>query len=363
LFEICDTGIGIPKSALEKMFQAFSQADSSMNRRFGGTGLGLSISKRLVERMGGEIGVESSENQGSTFWFRIEFERADLAHLPRNPGIFHVPLKKAERSARILVAEDNLINQKVVMKTLEYLGHRADVVANGNEALDALRSIPYDLILMDCQMPEMDGYEATRIIRQSRTLACSDIVIIAMTANAIDGDRERCLSIGMNDYMSKPFRPEELAQLIEKWLPQIKKSAPCGSTNTLPIGFKEDVIDRGALERVCQFDDGAHGDTLCELIGLFLELTPKRIEHLKQALEQKNWHTLSREAHSLKSSSANLGVKKVLAACRRLEAIENHPDLSVARQLVTEIETEYATAAQSLQELLKLRAPARKASA
>ena len=228
-FEVQDTGIGIPKEAHARLFTAFTQADSSTTRRFGGTGLGLSISKQLVDLMKGEIGVESEKGKGSTFWFSIPLEhgaeiKASDSQVKEAALVPVVQLK----GKRILLAEDNIVNQKVAVKQLARLGIHADAVANGIEAIASLRSVPYDLVLMDCQMPEMDGYEATRMIRAETAHAFSKIPVIAMTANAINGDKERCLEAGMNDYLSKPVRPDELTQILLKWLspdPTAKKIA------------------------------------------------------------------------------------------------------------------------------------------
>ncbi len=214
-FEITDTGIGIPLEAQGRMFRAFSQADASTTRRFGGTGLGLSICKHLVDLMGGEIGVRSTPDQGSTFWFTLPLERSlQLAPEPLEEEQRPRPLALDGKRIRVLLAEDNLVNQKIAIRILEKNGIHIDAVANGSEALDALRNVPYDLVLMDCQMPEMDGYQATRAIRASLTLKDPAIPIIAMTANAMKGDREKCLEAGMSDYVSKPVQVHELLEAI-----------------------------------------------------------------------------------------------------------------------------------------------------
>lgn len=220
-FQVTDTGIGIPQSAIKNMFQAFTQVDASTTRRFGGTGLGLSISRQLVELMNGQIGVTSQEGQGSTFWFTLP---AGLAEAPvksekKSTGVSEDPRMKL----RLLIAEDNTVNQMIVKAMVQKAGHTCTIVANGKEALEAIKLAPYDAILMDCQMPEMDGFEATRRIRASFD-PWAKIEIIAMTANAMAGDRERCLDAGMNDYVAKPTRIDELLLALQKVATKLKQA-------------------------------------------------------------------------------------------------------------------------------------------
>ncbi|HYX33264.1 MAG TPA: ATP-binding protein [Oligoflexus sp.] len=225
LFTVQDTGMGIPASSKNRMFQAFSQADSSTTRRYGGTGLGLSICRSLVQLMDGEIGFESEEGRGSTFWFRLNLKKGGELERPSTTHEPVLPLVSRDKAVRVLIAEDNPINQKVAILQLKKLGLQADAVANGYEVLEALRTLPYDIILMDCQMPDMDGYEATRIIRSSTKMPFSRIPIVAMTANAIKGDMDRCLESGMNDYLGKPVKLEEIARVLAKWLPGVETAA------------------------------------------------------------------------------------------------------------------------------------------
>jgi CheY-like chemotaxis protein len=222
-FRVVDSGIGISEEAQGRLFQPFVQADGSTTRRYGGTGLGLAICKELVAKMGGTIGVESSPGNGSTFWFTAQLgKQADAPALntsrlartePRLPA--DLPARPpAAQSLRILVADDNAVNRVVATAQLARLGYpSADLVTNGLEAVEALSQSPYDVVLMDCQMPELDGYGATRRVREA---GGRQPYIIAMTASAMEGDRELCLAAGMDDYISKPVRPAELKAALSK---------------------------------------------------------------------------------------------------------------------------------------------------
>jgi len=231
-FSVSDTGIGIPEGRQNILFSPFTQVDSSTTRQYGGTGLGLVISKNLAELMGGKIGLESKEGKGSTFWFTAVLEKQPAgcgsademsAKIDENgamgSSLQSMPFLKTASKIRILVAEDNPVNQKVAQAMLRKMGLRADVVANGKEAVNVLQIIPYDLLLMDCQMPEMDGFEAARVIRQTGSKALNPrIPIIAMTAATMRGDREKCIQAGMSDFIAKPFQKNELAKMLARWL-------------------------------------------------------------------------------------------------------------------------------------------------
>jgi signal transduction histidine kinase/CheY-like chemotaxis protein/ligand-binding sensor domain-containing protein len=213
-FSVSDTGIGIPASERDTLFNPFYQVDASTTRRFGGTGLGLAIARQLVEAMGGQIGVESEQGKGSTFWFELQLNRQKGAEPSRSQPHTATP----ERQALVLVVEDNAVNQTLARVLLERMGHRVEVAGNGREAIAALESTAYDLVLMDIQMPVMDGLEATRRIRSAEsTVLNPDIPIVAMTAFAMKYDRERCLAAGMNDYLTKPVLPSKLEKAVERW--------------------------------------------------------------------------------------------------------------------------------------------------
>jgi signal transduction histidine kinase/ActR/RegA family two-component response regulator len=222
-FYVCDTGIGIPDDKLDHIFDKFTQADASTTRRYGGTGLGLAICKQLVELMGGEIGATSRLGQGSTFWFTLPLPVAveEQGAGSREQGTLSTkhgaPSAQLLPSAiRVLVAEDNVINQRVAVRMLERFGCRVDVAANGNEAVEMIQLLPYDLVFMDCEMPDMDGFEATAMIRANERITGGRLPIIAMTAHAMEGDREKCLAAGMDGYISKPVRMEQLHAALQR---------------------------------------------------------------------------------------------------------------------------------------------------
>ena len=224
-FEITDTGIGIPPESIPNLFDEFTQADVSTTRKFGGTGLGLSICKRLVEKMNGEIGVSSKVGEGSTFWFTIQLNPASAPEATVNKGTL-AEIPHREKPWRILVGEDNQVNQMIIRKMLEKLDIRCEIAGDGKEVIAALQSRPYDLVFMDCHMPEMDGYDATAFIRESKSIPDNQIPIIAMTANAMQGDREKTLAAGMDDYLSKPVDMKKLREILAKWLAiQLKRTA------------------------------------------------------------------------------------------------------------------------------------------
>ncbi len=224
-FLVKDTGIGITREGQSKLFQSFSQADVSTNRKYGGTGLGLAISKGLCEKMGGQMKVESEFGKGSTFSFTLPFPEAQASDLSGTTTLEEIDLNYLAQShpLRILVAEDNPVNQVVISGFLEKLGYKAEVVENGLQVLESLKANVYDLILMDCRMPQMDGIEATSKIIEKFSVDQRP-KIVALTASSMQDEIERCYSAGMNDFMSKPIRINELVRVIKSVKPnQIRR--------------------------------------------------------------------------------------------------------------------------------------------
>ncbi|MBW2603703.1 MAG: response regulator [Deltaproteobacteria bacterium] len=502
-FEIIDTGIGIPRNRMEKLFKPFSQLDSSSTREFCGTGLGLTISKQLSEMMGGRIGVESREGIGSKFWFTAVFERQlerskrkeilpgdiknkyilivddnatnrqvlkeqlkswgcrfneassgeealrkmrqgiddnrpfDLAVLDMQmPGmdgetlgrkikqdsdlkntilvlmtsigkrgdakrlknigfvgyltkpvkqsqlydclvtvsglrnettleqpmsIFtrHTICKKQQRTARILLAEDNITNQKVALSTLNKFGYSADIVKNGKEAVEALKNIPYDIVLMDCQMPEIDGYEATNKIRKwekklkDGSAHCSDsnlesaaaskrVPIIAMTAHAFKGDREKCLNAGMDDYIAKPIHPKKLCDVIEKWLKEPEGAHEAEIVHeSLP---KDGIFDKNSfLDRLLGDEDLAK-----EIIKGFIEDSFLQIGTIKEALDNRDTNGIHRQAHSLKGAAANVSATALRELAFQIEIAGKTGDLIKATSLIPKLDEQFEVLKKSL---------------
>jgi len=319
-FSIKDTGIGIPSDQMSQLFQSFSQVDASTTRKYGGTGLGLAICKQLVAIMNGDIWVESELGQGSTFHFTVQIESSLPRDLPQTSPLFVIDQQLGVTSPlRILLVEDDLVNQQVAVYMLEKIGYRADVAANGLEALDALRRQPYDVLFMDIQMPEMDGITATQVIKKEYSSG-NWPYIIAMTANALEGDRERFLAIGMDDYVSKPILIEELTAALHRAAPSVsykEQKAPVSdiavktvsTMSTTPIDttvFKE----RLGLKNL---------ELLMQMLDLFLQEAATQLTRLQQAIADNDYENIQRAAHHLRGSGSNVAALQFSAICHDIE--------------------------------------------
>jgi PAS domain S-box-containing protein len=325
-----DTGIGITPEAQTKLFQPFTQVDGTSTRRFGGTGLGLAISRQLIEYMGGEVGFESEPQVGSSFWFELELARgstgeamptiATTRKLVELPVAVEATKPEQETSGglTLLLAEDNSANQLVAQKLLAKMGHRVDTVDNGQQALARLAEQKYDAVLMDCQMPVLDGYEATRRIRAG-TVAGVDprIPVIALTAYALLDDRLKCLKAGMSDYVSKPVRPENLrAALVRNGL-MVETGAEAGPIPVLAT--HSIVLDHSVLEPLRGLP-GRNGPALLpELVALFRREEPARLEECERLFRERRSELLADAAHTLAGSCASLGAHETRAVALALE--------------------------------------------
>ncbi|HEY9692352.1 MAG TPA: PAS domain S-box protein [Oculatellaceae cyanobacterium] len=376
-FAVKDTGIGIPDNRREKLFKRFSQVDSSISRRYGGTGLGLAISKELTELMGGNIWVESEVDRGSTFYFTLLAE-AGISTGDNNSvdALLTIPRIAEELPLKILLAEDNLVNQQVAMLTLEALGYQVDVVSNGLEALQAVHRQTYDVVLMDVQMPEMDGLTATHCIRQAwsseelvpqcngSSIISSCPRIIAMTAYATKGDRERCLEAGMDDYISKPINIPELIQALYRCQPKALsgESTPIlveqkiarseyleaevllaenerTSLNLLPK--IQNPIDAKILQSLRQMAGSKANEFLAKIINNYFEETPQLLSAMQDAVSTNDPAALAYAAHKLRSASANLGATNLSLLCKELEAMGRAGSTLGGLSQISQIETAY----------------------
>jgi len=350
-FSVRDTGIGIPADHLDRLFDEFRQADASINRKYGGTGLGLAISRRLVGQMGGHIGVESTVGEGSEFWFTVRLKKGAPAPRRDEGRIADLSAARDARepsgrapNLRILLVEDNAINQQVALGLLEKLGLAAEIAANGREALRALAADSYDLVLMDIQMPEMDGLEATRRIRDPRFPTKNpEVPIIAMTAHAIRGDRETCLAAGMNDYLTKPVDPRRFRAALAQWLPLPRpRSAPEAPRNPpkapAPPEEPDDKPDAVVWNRYAMLDRLMGNEVMAErLRKMYLREMPDRMIELASALKSGDGAAATDLAHSLKGASAQMGAERVEALARAIEAAAADGDLSGASAKMEEL--------------------------
>ncbi len=356
-FEVVDTGIGISPDAQADIFNAFSQADSFTTRKYGGTGLGLAICRQLATLMGGEIGVRSSTGNGSTFWFEVRLEPVAVSDAdpavaqlpPRNPGGWRVPAAAVEEpialepasspepgtGLRILLVEDNPVNREVAVGMLQSLGCRTQAVDNGRLAIETMSRTTYDAILMDCQMPIMDGLTATaQIRRRERDSGKLRVPIIALTANALEGDRERCLAAGMDDFLSKPFTQQQLAALLRRWLAARETVAPSERSDT----SRAPLVDVGVLRNIAAL---ARPLLLNSLIDLYLQHSPGLIAAVETAAADMQPTALTEAVHALKSSTANLGGTRLAMVAKECEVLVREGGIAHTGSVISRIRAEY----------------------
>lgn len=348
-FTVSDSGIGIPEEIQKTLFQPFTQADGSTTRKYGGSGLGLAICKQLVELMGGTIGVASEAGRGSTFWFSVVFEK------PSSSIVSTVEVGKTSKpkanltlphGIQVLLVEDNVVNQKVAMRMLQKMGCVPDVASNGREAVEAVANKVYDVVLMDCMMPEMDGFDATIAIRKSEQPGRRTI-ILAMTASILQSEQDRCFSVGMDDYVAKPVRMGLLHSVISKHLEEREKSIGHSPTeeqiaipfSNAPESGINDILEKSRLEELYELSDGADA-LLVELLEMFRVDGPARLEELRAAVAANDMIATRMAAHALKGSSRNLGATQLAEYCHELESASQRGAIPNAEELLASIENE-----------------------
>ncbi|MEL6191645.1 MAG: response regulator [Bacteroidota bacterium] len=355
-FTVADTGIGIPKDQLNLIFESFRQVDSGLNRKYGGAGLGLTIVKQLVVLQGGEIFVDSSLGEGSVFGFDLTFG-IDHEGTESTPNLQES--EKRLEGMKVLIVEDNETNQIVTQTILDSWGIETDLANNGLECVDKLRQNNYDLILMDIQMPEMDGYEATRFIRKEMQPPARDIAIVALTANAFSGSDDRCLQEGMDDYISKPVKNDSLYAKISRYAPKKQALVPEPSlpTGSIPDYPQPENSFAGYMnEPEPTYTNGHHhpeatnytdlsylndtlGDSMIikKTISKFIETTPGLLEKMDEHLKNGEFKELSKCAHKLKSSIDTMGIESLRQVIRSIEQkAKNNERLEMIPEQVTE---------------------------
>ncbi|MBT4042681.1 MAG: response regulator [Rhodospirillaceae bacterium] len=362
-FEVTDTGIGIPDDFQPKLFEKFIQADASTTRDFGGTGLGLAICKQLVEIIDGEIGMHSAVGEGTTVWFTGRFGRQSKA-VDLSPDL---PLAQHEVDTmprlKILIVEDNYVNQLLATRTLQKIGHRTDIACNGVEAIKAVETMPFDVILMDVNMPVMSGLEATRLIRKMQGDK-GQIPIIALTANAMKGDRERFLAAGMSDYVSKPLDRNKLIAAINKWGVRKDQLHP-GPERPMPlrhegrdrneaniddgeIKAKEDMVIILDAKVLDDWEKFLPAEQFRELIDAQLKGARECLHNLKIAVENGALDEVEELAHVMKSTSGSLGMCQVQAVATDLEAACGEGQGAIALEMAPNIDDAMTTAIDAL---------------
>ena len=393
---VTDTGIGISPDAQVHIFDAFSQADGSTTRKYGGTGLGLAIVKQLVTMMGGDIELQSRPGAGSCFRFTAYFRACD-EHIQMKPDLpaqagKHTVMTEARRpigatAPRILLVEDNPVNREVACGMLEMLHCQIDTAENGREALDATAKTDYALVLMDCQMPEMDGLTATKLIRAREveragqdtdvgSHSCRHLPIVALTAHAMQGDREQCLSVGMDDYLTKPFTLVQIEQVLSRWLPnrsggqsgsqalppRVIAQDPMGSplavshqSSDQPAEAGASVIDPAALAGIRALQRPGQPDLVVRVVSSYLETSQEIVRRIRVAVASQNATELRAAAHRLKSSSAQLGASAVADDCRELEMMGKNQELTHTDEVLRRFEEHYMAACAAFKEELARR--------
>ncbi len=309
LTKVIDTGKGMDKGFTEKLFEKFSQEYESASRKFGGTGLGMSICKELIELMGGNIEVVSIKGKGTTIMFKIDFDKGESTDI--HETLIEKLTDNFLQNKTILITDDNDMNRLVAATILENYGAIIVEASNGEEAIGIINKTSVDIILMDLQMPVLNGFEATKMLRAQK---CA-IPIIALTANAIKGETEKCISAGMNDYISKPFKEDVFLKTIAKYLNTSIPNKLAG--NIQELTEDELLYDLSMLEEISQGNNAF----ILKLVKLFCDQSPKMVEQIKDAYQAKNYSSMSAIAHKIKPSIDNLRITSLQQAIRKIEKV------------------------------------------
>ncbi len=350
-FEVQDSGAGIAPEAIDKLFLPFSQVDSSSTRRYGGSGLGLSICAKLIKLMGGELGVHSVAGHGSVFWFTLPLAQSlaksgdvtapqDLPEMRLPMAMADVPVASLEPDGRmrLLIVDDEETNRIVMKETFRNTGVEIVTASDGQEAIDACRRARFNLILMDCQMPVVDGFAATRTILDEVAGGAQGPAIIALTADATTATKKRCQEVGMVDYLVKPIDFNKLQDILSDWLPELRTSiVPGTGKNTLDTALKRQhsgsaVINTVALERLRE-----HVGNIAPVAGVFLRSLERRIAELEQAIQRKDADGINKVAHTMKGSSSQFGAEELTHLCLLAENMGKSGNLQQIERIFTQI--------------------------
>ncbi len=360
---VTDEGIGISKDKIEDLFKPFSQLDATYSRKYGGTGLGLVISKEFINMMGGDIGVESIVGKGSKFYFSVKLKVQKGKKYAEVPGTstrnismngtnkinnhqILTNLKKERSMFNILLAEDNLINQKVALRILSDAGFQVNAVNDGQEAINEVQRNTYHLVLMDVQMPEVDGFMATKKIRELGEKMVG-LPIIAITAHALLGDKEKCLEAGMNDYISKPIQPDQMIRILDHWLGLDKNNKLDNKENLVDNNF---IFDFGMLEKMSLGDV----EFQKELLTNYFNDVSERFKKIDGYIKDNNFTKIVNEAHTIKGASYSVGAKKVGDEALGIELSGKQNDLESIIQRMDTLNVAISSTKEILKNLLEV---------
>jgi CheY-like chemotaxis protein len=350
-----DTGIGIDPDVQDAIFEQFVQADGSTTRQYGGSGLGLTICQRVIALMGGRIHVESVPGRGSKFVVHLHLPNANVPCAPVLP----IELDQQHRAialpaSRVLLVEDNPVNRTLACAMLDKLGVQVALASNGQEALALIKRHDFDVVLMDCQMPVMDGYQATRAIRQLPGKAANRLPIVALTACAMLGDEQKCRNAGMNDFLPKPYTLDQLCAVLERWLAQSPGPSDADMAGTQGHAS---AINAAAIQDLRSLDPVGGMGLAKELMGTFIPLAQQGLSQVEDALKAADSQALAALAHTLKSAASNVGAQSLSSLYRQLEVLGRAQKISESQALLKPVRHAHALALARIHEILEEATP------